>query len=84
MDRKTVKRMDQRYLEQTLAAVDFSGVEMIAIDEFAIHKGHRYATVAVEASTRRVLWVGPGRGPVKGQPTGLVNSRRSLKRRVSA
>ena len=35
---------------------------MIAIDEFAIQKGHRYATVIVEPTRKRVLWVGRGRG----------------------
>ncbi len=32
------------------------------MDEFAIQKGHRYATVIVEPYTKRVLWVGRGRG----------------------
>ena len=31
------------------------------MDEFALHKGHRYATVIVEPLRRQVLWVGPGR-----------------------
>ena len=42
--------------------VDVSGVEVIGMDEFAIQKGHRYATVIVEPSRRQVLWVGRGRG----------------------
>ena len=32
------------------------------MDEFAIQKGHRYATVIVEPMRKRVLWVGRGRG----------------------
>lgn len=32
------------------------------MDEFAIHKGQSYATVITDAETRRVLWVGKGRG----------------------
>ncbi len=32
------------------------------MDEFAIQRGHRYATVVLEPLTRRVLWVGRGRG----------------------
>ncbi len=32
------------------------------MDEFAIQKGHRYATVIVEPLRKRVLWVGRGRG----------------------
>ena len=35
---------------------------VIAMDEFAIQKGHRYATVIVEPQRKRVLWVGRGRG----------------------
>ena len=31
------------------------------MDEFAIHKGHRYATVVIDATCKRVLWVGKGR-----------------------
>jgi len=30
------------------------------MDEFALHKGHRYATVVMDAERRSVLWVGTG------------------------
>lgn len=42
-------------------AADFSAVRRIAIDEFAIHKGQTYATLVVDADTKRVLWVARGR-----------------------
>jgi transposase len=58
----TVKLIDLRHLERELGPVDLRGVEIIAMDEFAIQKGHRYATVVVEPLRRRVLWVGRGRG----------------------
>ena len=58
----TVKRIDKAYLDRTLGPVDLSGVEVIAMDEFAIQKGHRYATVVVDPQSKRVLWVGRGRG----------------------
>jgi transposase len=57
----TVKRLDKERLQRTLGPPDLSGIEVIAMDEFAIQKGHRYATVIVEPRTKRVLWVGSGR-----------------------
>jgi transposase len=56
-----VKDIDKRWLQAKLGPVDLSGVQLIAMDEFAIHKGHRYATVVVDATTKRVLWIGKGR-----------------------
>lgn len=62
LDWDTVKQIDCRHLERELGAVDLRGVTAIGMDEFAIQKGHRYATVIVEPSRKRVLWVGRGRG----------------------
>lgn len=58
----TVKRIDFRHLQRELGPVDLRGVTVIGMDEFAIHKGQRYATVVVEPSRKRVLWVGRGHG----------------------
>ena len=33
----------------------------LAVDEFAIHKGHTYATCVMDLETGEVLWVGQGR-----------------------
>ena len=57
----TVKAIDKRYLEAALGPVDLRGVQVIAMDEFAIQKGHRYATVIIDPSVKKVLWVGRGR-----------------------
>jgi transposase len=58
----TVKRIDKRYLQRELGPIELEGVRVIAMDEFAIHKGHRYATVIVEPYRKQVLWLGLGRG----------------------
>lgn len=58
----TVKRIDFRHLQRTLGPVELGQVTVIGMDEFAIQKGHRYATVVVEVPRKRVLWVGRGRG----------------------
>mgnify|MGYP003584160826 CR=1 FL=1 len=59
---KTVKQLDCAALERQLGPVDLNGLQVIGMDEFAIQKGHRYATVIVEPTRKRVLWVGRGRG----------------------
>ena len=56
--------------------VDLDGLEVIGMDEFAIHKGHRYATVIVEPTRKRVLWV--GRGPMDSATTPTSSSRSAL------
>jgi len=55
-----VKAIDKTSLEQRLGPVDLTEVDVIAMDEFALHKGHRYATVIVDPRSKRVLWVGRG------------------------
>lgn len=56
-----VKQIDKQHLQETLGPVDLAGIQAIVMDEFAIQKGHRYATVIVDPYTKRVLWVGRGR-----------------------
>jgi len=58
---ETVKTLDKAALSQRLEPVDLSDVEVLAMDEFAIQRGHRYATVVIDPRTRRVLWVGRDR-----------------------
>ena len=61
----TVKDLDHTWLEQHLGPPSLDGLEVIAMDEFAIQRGHRYATVVIEPQRRRALWVGQGR---EGRP----------------
>ena len=50
-------------LEEHMAELKASGYRprMLAVDEFAIHKGHTYATCVMDLETGEVLWVGEGR-----------------------
>jgi transposase len=59
---QTVKEIHKAWLKRHVGPPDFSGVTTLVMDEFAIQKGHRYATVVADAQTKRVLWVGRGRG----------------------
>ena len=49
-----VKNIDKRSLERRLGPVDLKGVTVIGMDEFAIQRGHRYATVVIEPARKRV------------------------------
>ena len=51
----TVKAIDKRYLEETLGPIDLTGVRVIAMDEFALHKGHRCATVIIDLTIKKPL-----------------------------
>ena len=57
----TVKAIDKARLQEEIQEVDWRSIEYLGMDEFALHKGHRYATVIVEPLRRHVLWVGEGR-----------------------
>jgi transposase len=63
-----VKEIDKRILMDQLGPVDLSSVTQIALDEFAIHKGQRYATVIAEPATRRILYVAQGRERLSIRP----------------
>ena len=64
----TVKSIDKAHLQATLPPPDLSDLEVIALDDFAIRKGHRFATLIVEPTRKEVLWVGPGRGVEELRP----------------
>jgi transposase len=56
----TIKDIDKARLERQYGDFEGRGVRRLVMDEFALHKGHRYATVVMDAQTMRVLWVGEG------------------------
>lgn len=57
----TVRRLDHQRLQQVMATLPVAQPRRLVMDEFALFKGHRYATVILDADTRRVLYVAPDR-----------------------
>lgn len=57
----TIKEIDRLRLDAKHGEFEAHGVRRLVMDEFALHKGHRYATVVMDAEAMRVLWVGEGR-----------------------
>ena len=68
IDWETAKAIDFRALERRLRPIDLDGVRRLAMDEFAIQKGHRYATVVADAERKRVLWIGRCRSRAEVRP----------------
>ncbi len=59
---KTVKAVDQHFLEQEFGQTDYDGLRILAIDEIALTKGQSgYMTVLLDHLTGRVVWMGEGR-----------------------
>ncbi len=56
----TIKDIDKRRLQASVGTFEPGAVRRLVMDEFALHKGHRYATVIMDAERTRVLWVGHG------------------------
>lgn len=61
LDPKTVKAVDYTCLREEFGATDYSNLRVLAIDEIALKKGHRYMTVVLDYLTGRVVWMGEGR-----------------------
>jgi transposase len=57
----TVKNIDKEYLQKHYSKPVLKNVEIIAIDEFAFQKGHKYQTVVYDLKVGRVIYVGAGR-----------------------
>ncbi|WP_353497908.1 ISL3 family transposase [Vibrio sp. CB1-14] len=57
----TIKEIDKRRLQNVVPEVNWAELRQLVMDEFALFKGHRYATVIADAKTHQVLWIGVGR-----------------------
>jgi len=58
----TVKAIDKQYLQEQYAVIDFSKLRRVAIDEFSILKGHKYMTAVMDLDSRRIVYLGYGKG----------------------
>lgn len=69
----TIRRVQETVMEETLEAYAAMHKKQqykprfLAVDEFAIHKGHTYATTVMDLESGFVLWVGKGRSIVNFQ-----------------
>lgn len=57
----TVKDIEKEKLVRKYKKIDMRGVKYIAIDEFAIRKGHVYQTVVMDLMQSRIIYVAKDR-----------------------
>jgi transposase len=60
--------LERRALQAVLSELPKAQPRRLVMDEFALFKGHRYASVVLDADTRRVLWIGEGRSRAAVRP----------------
>lgn len=64
----TVQKLDKQRLQRDVQPPDWRNIRRLVMDEFALFKGHRYATVVADADTHQVLWIGEGRSRIQIRP----------------
>ena len=77
-----IKDIQKRRLKAKFGRPRLKDVRLLAIDEIAIAKGHRYVTVVLNWETGRVLFVGDGKGADALTPFWAMLGRR--RRRIRA
>ena len=62
LDPKTVKAIDQHFLEQDFGQTDYQDLRILAVDEISLTAGQDgYMTIVLDYLTGRVVWMGEGR-----------------------
>jgi len=56
-----IKQIQKEYLQKKYAKLKAKDLRLLAIDEIASHKGHKYLTVVMDLETGAVIYVGQGR-----------------------
>jgi transposase len=62
MNEDSVWRILKHYVDQCREDTDLSGITMLAVDEFAVKKGHKYVTMFYDVEGRRVIHIAEGKG----------------------
>jgi transposase len=58
----TIKGIQKANLKMRYKSIKLKKIKRIAIDEISIGKGHQYITIVMDLKTRRILYVGNGKG----------------------
>lgn len=61
LDWKTCRAIDAAFLEERYEEPPEAPLRLLAVDEIAVRKGHRYMTVVLDFEAGKVVWMGRGR-----------------------
>jgi len=75
-DEKSLVKILRYWVNKAVDAMDLADVAMLAIDETSFKRGHKYVTLIIDASKRRVIDVEEGRG---GEAVALFTGKLSSK-----
>ena len=57
----------KKYLKKEFEPPNYDNMQLLAVDEIAIKKGHSYITLVLDLQTGRVVWVGKDNTKAKSQ-----------------
>ena len=61
LDWKSVKNIDKWFLECQYGQPDLNGLQVLAVEEISVKKGHRYLSVVMDYLSDRIVYVGKDR-----------------------
>ena len=64
----TVKAIRKEHLSKKYAKIELKDLKILAIDEIAIQKGHKYITIVMDLESGAVVFVGDGKGAESLEP----------------
>ena len=80
----TIKNYERLLLKHLFEEIDLSNVRHIAMDEFSVHKNHKYATVVMDLETSRVIWLCMGKTQKKIEPFFELLKQKGLSEKIES
>lgn len=80
----TLAKLDKAQLKYCFEHVNLSNVRNIAIDEFSVHKNHKYATMIIDNDTGQALWLCRGKSQDAVRPFFQELQKRQLENNITS
>lgn len=64
----TVKSIRKEHLSRKYSKIELKDLKILALDEIAIQKGHKYITIVMDLESGAIVFVGDGKGAESLEP----------------